>query len=90
MCEALSRKAPRISLPVRPARFAAGMVEDVAHWIGCPSPITRATIDKYVEDVAVDSSLIQKELGFQPKYDLLTGWQETVRGKYEDKKQNGR
>jgi nucleoside-diphosphate-sugar epimerase len=41
--------------------------------------VTRAIIDKYTEDIAVDGSLIQKELGFVPQYDLKTGWEETVR-----------
>ena len=41
--------------------------------------ITRAMIDKYTEDIAVDGSLIQKELGFVPRYDLKTGWEETIR-----------
>jgi hypothetical protein len=36
-------------------------------------------IAKYVADVAVDSSLIQRELGFVPQYDLRTGWTETIR-----------
>jgi nucleoside-diphosphate-sugar epimerase len=35
-------------------------------------------IDKYTEDIAVDGSLIQKELGFVPRYDLRSGWHETV------------
>ena len=35
-------------------------------------------IDKYTEDIAVDGSLIQKELGFVPQYDLKAGWEETV------------
>ena len=39
---------------------------------------TRAIIDKYTEDIAVDGSLIQKELGFVPQYDLKTGWEETI------------
>jgi UDP-glucose 4-epimerase len=47
--------------------------------LGCSSPVTRATVDKYTEDIAVDGSLIQKELGFVPKYDLDSGWQETIR-----------
>jgi hypothetical protein len=42
-------------------------------------PVTRETIDKYTEDIAVDGSLIQKELGFVPQYDLKTGWEETIR-----------
>jgi nucleoside-diphosphate-sugar epimerase len=40
--------------------------------------ILRATIDKYTEDVAVESRRIQKELGFKPKYDLSAGWSETI------------
>ena len=42
-------------------------------------PVTKAIIDKYTEDIAVDGSLIQKELGFVPQYDLKTGWEETIR-----------
>jgi hypothetical protein len=47
--------------------------------IGYQSPIGRATINKYTEDIAVDGILIQKELGFVPQYDLKTGWEETIR-----------
>ena len=36
-------------------------------------------IDKYTEDIAVDGSLIQKERGFVPQYDLKTGWEETIK-----------
>ncbi|MDO9209450.1 MAG: hypothetical protein Q7V48_01670 [Deltaproteobacteria bacterium] len=78
ICSALGRKPPRFSLPVAPIRFAAGMLEDGARLFGCHSPITRATVDKYTEDVAVDSQRIQKELGFIPKYDLSAGWREVV------------
>jgi len=35
-------------------------------------------VDKYTEDIAVDGSLIQKELGFVPQYDLKTGWEEVA------------
>ncbi len=41
--------------------------------------VTRGMIDKYTEDIAVDGSLIQKELGFVPQYALKTGWEETIR-----------
>jgi len=41
--------------------------------------VTREMIDKYTEDIAVDGSLIQRELGFMPQYDLKTGWEETIR-----------
>ena len=78
MCEALDRKPPHWSLPVGPVRFAAGLVEDMARLAGIQPPIMRATIDKYTEDVAVDSQRIQCELGFVPQYDLSAGWRETI------------
>jgi len=56
-----------------------GLMEDALQLVGRKSPIGRETIDKYTEDIAVDGSLIQKELGFMPQYDLKTGWEETIR-----------
>jgi len=78
MCKALGRKTPRLSLPIRPVRLAVGIVEDAARLVGRQPPITRAAIDKYAEDIAVDSRRIQKELGFVPKFDLAAGWEDTV------------
>jgi nucleoside-diphosphate-sugar epimerase len=54
-------------------------MENAAQLIGWKSPIVRATIDKYVEDVAIDSRRIQTQLGFVPHFDLETGWRETVK-----------
>jgi len=79
ICSALGRKPPRLSLPVGPTRTLIRLIEKGSHAIGLKSPITRAIIDKYTEDIAVDGSLIQKELGFVPQYDLKTGWEETIR-----------
>jgi nucleoside-diphosphate-sugar epimerase len=56
-----------------------GLMEDTFQLVGKKSPISRNTTDKYTEDIAVDGSLIQKELGFMPQYDLKTGWEETIR-----------
>ena len=53
-------------------------MEDTFRLMGRKSPAGRNTIDKYTEDIAVDSQLIQRELGFKPQFDLKTGWQETV------------
>jgi nucleoside-diphosphate-sugar epimerase len=78
ICSALGRKPPRLSLPVGPTRALVGLVEKGSRSIGFKTPVTREMIDKYTEDIAVDSSLIQKELGFVPQYDLKTGWEETV------------
>lgn len=79
ICQALGKKPPVFSLPVGPVRFATGLVEGMAGLIRVPPPITRAAIDKYTEDIAVDGSRIQEVLGFRPLYDLASGWQETVR-----------
>jgi UDP-glucose 4-epimerase len=78
ICSAVGRKQPRFSLPVGPVRFAAGIVEDLVRLVGRQAQISRATIDKYTEDIAVNSSRIRTELGFKPQYDLRSGWRETV------------
>jgi len=79
ICSALGRKPPRLSLPVGPTRIVAGLIEKGANTIGIKSPVTRETVDKYTEDIAVDGSLIQQELDFIPQYDLRAGWEETIR-----------
>jgi nucleoside-diphosphate-sugar epimerase len=79
ICAALGRKPPHVSMPVGPLRVIAGLIDRGASAIGVKAPITRETIDKYIEDIAVDGSLIQKELGFVPQHDLKTGWAETIR-----------
>jgi len=62
----------------RAVLWEVGILEDVGRIIGFKSPVVRATIDKYTEEIAVDSQGIQTELGFMPKYDLSTGWREVV------------
>jgi UDP-glucose 4-epimerase len=79
ICSALGRKPPRLSLPVGISRALAGLIEKGCHLIGLKSLAIRAMIEKYTEDIAVDGSLIQKELDFVPQYDLKTGWEETIR-----------
>lgn len=78
ICSALGRKTPKYSLPVAPVRFAVQSFEKVARTFGMRSPVTCETIDKYMEDIAVDSSRLQNMLGFCPQYGLLDGWQEAV------------
>jgi len=78
ICDALGRRPPRFSLPLGPVRFAAGVLEGAARLLGQRSPIGRAMIDKYTEDVAVEGRRIQAELGFVPQYNLATGWREAI------------
>lgn len=78
ICWGLGRVPPRFSLPIGLVRFSVAGFEDGAKLLGCQPPIGRWTIDKYTEDVAVDSSRIREELGFVPQYDLRSGWQDTI------------
>jgi|YNPNPStandDraft_1061719.scaffolds.fasta_scaffold14578_3 nucleoside-diphosphate-sugar epimerase len=81
----LGRRPPSWVLPVKPIRFIVGIVEDMASVAGLSSPVTRAMIDKYTEDIAVESKRIQEELSFAPIFDLETGWRETI----EEMRMNG-
>ncbi|MBM4312508.1 MAG: NAD-dependent epimerase/dehydratase family protein [Deltaproteobacteria bacterium] len=79
ICRALGRTPPRFAIPAAPVRVAVGVVEDALKMIGLKPPVARATIDKYLEDVAVEGQLIQSELGFAPAFDLKAGWEDAVR-----------
>jgi len=78
ICEALGRKPPRIHLPVGPLRVGAGIVDKVAKFLSFGTPGFINGLNKYLEDLAVDGKRIQEETGFTPKYDLISGWKETV------------
>jgi nucleoside-diphosphate-sugar epimerase len=78
IADALGRQPPRLQLPSRPVRFAAGLLEDGMLIIGKKSPINRAMIDKLTEDIAVSGDKIQRQLGFHPRYDLHAGWRQTI------------
>ena len=78
LCDALGRKPPTLVLPLMPVRWAAGLLEKSSKLVHLRSPVTRETITKYTEDMAVESQRIQTELGFAPRYDLASGWKETV------------
>lgn len=79
ICSALGRTPPCLSLPIKPIHTLIRLIETGIHAVGLKSPVTRGMIDKYAEDIAVDGSLFQKEIGFIPHYDLKTGWEETIR-----------
>jgi nucleoside-diphosphate-sugar epimerase len=80
ICRALGRKAPRLCLPVAPIRAAAATLETIARAAGLSPPVRAATVEKYLEDVAVRGDLITAEVGWVPRVDLQTGWNETVLG----------
>ena len=78
ICDALDRPRPRLTFPLTPVRWAVNLVSRAASWIGVRLPIGPATIDKYVEDVVVDSSKIRERLGFVPQFDQRAGWRDAI------------
>ncbi len=84
ICSALGRKPPWLSLPLVPSRIIAELIEKSGRAIGLKLPAISAMIDKYNEDVAVDGSLMKKELGFVSRYDLTAGWYDAIKeGKWD-------
>jgi len=68
---ALGKRPPRWHVPVTPVRAALR----VAAVVDRRFP---RMLDKYLEEVAVDASRIQRELGFRPCAGLADGWRLTI------------
>jgi UDP-glucose 4-epimerase len=79
ICAALGRKPPRWFFPAKPVYALIGLLELAAGVLGARPPIMRGLLDKYLEDVAVDATRIQKELGFVPQFDLVRGWEDIIK-----------
>jgi nucleoside-diphosphate-sugar epimerase len=79
IADGLGRRAPRWALPLPLARTACAVVEIGAKSLGRRPLVTRATLEKYTEDVAVSGRRIRDELGFEPRWGLAEGWKRTVR-----------
>jgi UDP-glucose 4-epimerase len=77
MAAAVGRPQPRWHLPTGLARVAAAAGDLAGSAIG-RRPGLRPSIEKYLEDSAVDASRLGAVLGFQPQLDLATGWRLTV------------
>lgn len=83
ICLALGRKSPKFFLPLRPVKMAANLADGIAGLMGISSPGLKNALSKYCEDIAVDGSLIMRELGFRSDYDLLEGWKEAIQEMHE-------
>jgi nucleoside-diphosphate-sugar epimerase len=75
---ALNRRPPRLSIPIAFARLGIASLGAVCRVFGKTSPITQAALSKYTEDVTVSGQRIQDVLGFEPRWGLMDGWQETI------------
>jgi nucleoside-diphosphate-sugar epimerase len=71
ICAALGRRPPRWHAPVGPARAALRIASVVDRRLP-------GMLDKYLEEIAVDGSRMQRELGFRPSTRLIEGWKATV------------
>lgn len=68
ICEGLGRRPPRMRVPAKLVRAVGVLV-----------PRVRRLLVKYLEDVRVDGSKLQRELAFQPSADFRGTWRESVR-----------
>jgi UDP-glucose 4-epimerase len=75
---ALGRRPPRFSVPSQLALFGVTSVETLFRLTGRRSPVTKATLDKYLEHVAVSGRRMHEVLGFEPRWSLADGWRQTV------------
>jgi UDP-glucose 4-epimerase len=80
---ALGRQPPRLSVPLPAARVAVSAIESLCAGVGHTPPVTRATLGKYTEEIAVRGDRIRDELGFTPRVDLRDGWRRTIAGMRE-------
>jgi len=78
ICSALVRKEPRLSLPLGFSYSVADLIEKTGRFTGLKLPAVKTMIDKYTEDVAVDGSIIRRDLGFVAGYNLQEGWLDAV------------
>jgi UDP-glucose 4-epimerase len=76
--EALGRRPPGIVLPFALASAAVSACETLCRLAGSRSPVTSATLNKYVENVAVAGERISRTLGFAPRWSLSDGWRHTI------------
>ena len=76
--EALGKKPMNFYLPEKPLRWGLRIFEKSTNMLGLKSKFGEWIIDKYTEDIAVSGEKFMKETGFKPRYDLKTGWRETV------------
>lgn len=77
IAHALEKRPSRFGIPLALARLIMRSI-DLAIRLAGRKPFGVATLEKYLEDVAVRGDLIQQELNFVPEYSLIDGWGETV------------
>jgi len=77
--EALGRKPKIVHLPEMPVRMGLRFLEKSTNMLGLKPKYGEWIINKYIQDVSVSGEKFIKETGFKPKYNLQSGWQETIK-----------
>ncbi len=85
VCAGLNRRPPSWHVPLGAVQFGAKLADSLLRCAGRENNPAQAMLGKYVEDVAVSGAKFQRELGFRPRYDLLSGWRQTL----ADRKSSG-
>ena len=83
ICGALQRRVPSIKMPLGLARISSSSVDGILKLAGRPR--FRNMVEKLVEDVAVNGSRIQSEIGFKPACSQADGWKAVVESMYFEK-----
>lgn len=78
ICVALGRPSPRWHLPSPLAFGAAAILDGVLGVVSKDRTSFADRLRRYTEDVAVDGSKFQRELGFRPMYSLEEGWKQAI------------
>jgi nucleoside-diphosphate-sugar epimerase len=79
IAQVLRVKPPRLRLPLRPLRWGADICESLCPAIGIEPPLHHRRVDFFVKDRAFTAAKAERELGFQPRVDLLQGLEHTER-----------
>lgn len=77
ICDELQRRPPRVHVPIPVARSCARAF-DAGLALGGRRSMAGPMVEKLIEDMAVDGSRLQHELGFKPRYDLRAGWRAAI------------
>lgn len=78
ICFALKRPVPRYHLPESPVRCLLNIWQTMERLVPCERSFNSAAVEKWITNHPVDGTKIQQMLGFRPRYDLMSGWQECV------------
>ncbi len=73
LAEACGVPAPRLRIPVIPAKLAASVLERAFAPLGKEAPLNRSRLAFFLDPKALSNAKARRELGFRPEVDFRTG-----------------